>query len=104
MLEQKDLDASRAIMKEEITESENLILEEMEHTRKILDDKISQVQKNMDELNNSYKITTNAEVIENLARKLERARILNDLRECKTLEDFQEITKKYEALCNEDKN
>lgn len=47
---------------------------------------------------------TNAEVIENLARKLERARILNDLRECKTLEDFQEITKKYEALCNEDKN
>lgn len=47
---------------------------------------------------------TNAEVIENLARKLERAHILNDLRECKTLEDFQEITKKYEALCNEDKN
>lgn len=47
---------------------------------------------------------TNEEVIENLARKLERARILNDLRECKTLEDFQEITKKYEALCNEDKN
>lgn len=57
MLEQKDLDAIRAIMKEEITESENLILEEMERTRKILDDKISQVQKNMDELNNYYKIT-----------------------------------------------
>ena len=47
---------------------------------------------------------TNAEVIENLARKLERARILNDLKECKTLEEFQELTKKYEALCNDDKN
>lgn len=45
---------------------------------------------------------TNAEVIENLARKLERARILNDLKECKTLEEFQELTKKYEALCNDD--
>lgn len=46
---------------------------------------------------------TNAEVIENLARKLERARILNDLKECKTLEDYQELVKKYETLCNEDK-
>lgn len=45
----------------------------------------------------------NAETIESLARKLERARILNDLKECKTLEEYQELTKKYEALCNEDK-
>ncbi len=45
-----------------------------------------------------------AETIENLARKLERVRILNDLRECKTLEEFQEVTKKYETLCNDDKN
>lgn len=45
-----------------------------------------------------------AETIENLARKLERVRILNDLKECRTLEDFQELTKKYEILCNEDKN
>ena len=37
-----------------------------------------------------------AETIENLARKLERVRILNDLKECKTLEEFQELTKKYE--------
>ncbi len=36
---------------------------------------------------------TNTEVIENLARKLERVRILNDLKECRTLEDFQELTK-----------
>lgn len=45
-----------------------------------------------------------AETIENLARKLERVRILNDLRECKTLDEFQEVTKKYETLCNDDKN
>lgn len=46
---------------------------------------------------------TSAEVIETLSRKLERIRILNDLKECKTLEDFQELTKKYEALCADDK-
>lgn len=46
---------------------------------------------------------TNAEVIESLARKLERVRILNDLKECKTLEEYQELTKKYETLCNDDK-
>ncbi len=34
---------------------------------------------------------TNAEVIENLACELERARILNDLKECSTLEEFQEL-------------
>lgn len=45
---------------------------------------------------------TNAEVIERLARKLERVRILNDLKECKTLEEYQELTKKYETLCNDD--
>lgn len=44
-----------------------------------------------------------AETIENLARKLERARVLNDLQGCKTLEEFQEIVKKYEILCNDDK-
>lgn len=44
-----------------------------------------------------------AATIENLARKLERARILNDLKECNTLEEYQELTKKYESLCNDDK-
>lgn len=46
---------------------------------------------------------TDAEVIESLARKLERVRILNDLKECKTLEEYQELTKKYETLCHNDK-
>ncbi len=45
-----------------------------------------------------------AETTENLARKLERVRILNDLKECRTLEEYQELTKKYETMCNEDKN
>ena len=45
---------------------------------------------------------TNAEVIESLARKLERVRILNDLKACHTLEEFQELTMKYEVLCNDD--
>lgn len=44
-----------------------------------------------------------AETIENLARKLERVRILNDLKECRTLEEYQALTRKYEALCNDDK-
>lgn len=46
---------------------------------------------------------TNAEVIENLARKLERVRILNDLKDCRDLEDFQKLVEKYEALYSEDK-
>lgn len=45
-----------------------------------------------------------SEIIENLSRKLERTRILNDLKECRTLEDYQNLTKKYELLCEEDKN
>ncbi|MBR1634070.1 MAG: hypothetical protein IJ682_03305 [Lachnospiraceae bacterium] len=40
--------------------------------------------------------------IEELARKLERVRILVDLRKCESLEDYQALEKKYEALCNEE--
>lgn len=43
-----------------------------------------------------------AETIEKLARKLERQRVLSDLKECRTLEEFQELTKKYAALCKDD--
>ena len=87
MLDQKDLVSIRAIMKEEIAESEkrtesvmdqklsesekrmesvmdqklakseNLILEEMERTRNILEKRIDTVQKNLDELNQYYRIT-----------------------------------------------
>ena len=44
-------------MDSRLVESENLILEEMERTRRILDNKIEQVQKNMEELNKYYRIT-----------------------------------------------
>ncbi len=49
---------------------------------------------------------TNAEVVESLSRRLEQARILNNLKDCKTLEDYKELTKTYEAICNgnEEKN
>ena len=43
-----------------------------------------------------------AETIEKLARQLERQRVLTDLQECKTLEEFQELTKKYATLCKDD--
>lgn len=42
----------------------------------------------------------NAEVIEKLARQLEQQKLLNDLLNCKTLEDFQELVKKYQDLCD----
>lgn len=68
MLEQRDLQAIREIMKEEIaesekrmdvklTKSENLILEEMERTRNILEKRIDIVYKNIDELAQYYRIT-----------------------------------------------
>lgn len=68
MLEQGDLQAIREIMKEEIaesekrmdvklTKSENLILEEMERTRNILENRIDTVYKNIDELAQYYRIT-----------------------------------------------
>ena len=47
---------------------------------------------------------TSSEIIENLSRKLERTRILIDLKECETLEDLQKLIEKYEILCSEDIN
>ena len=44
-----------------------------------------------------------SETIEKLAKQLERLKFLNDLKECETLEDFKEVTKKYETLCDQDK-
>lgn len=48
------------------------------------------------------KMPNTAETIEKLARQLERQRVLTDLKECKTLEDFQKLTEKYESLCKSD--
>ena len=45
------------MMDTRFAESENLILEEMERTRNILEKNINKVQKNLDELNQYYRIT-----------------------------------------------
>ncbi|MBD5111006.1 MAG: hypothetical protein HDT42_00500 [Ruminococcaceae bacterium] len=42
----------------------------------------------------------NAETIEKLAKQLEQQKILNDLQSCQTLEDFQKLVEKYEAICS----
>lgn len=68
-----------------------------------MSDIIEPSDKELAHIKDGENMPTNAEVIESLARKLERVRILNDLKECKTLEEYQELTKKYEALCNDDK-
>lgn len=43
-----------------------------------------------------------SETIEKLAKQIERIKILNDLKDCETLEDYKALTAKYEALCKED--
>lgn len=40
-----------------------------------------------------------AETIERLARELERQKILSELQECDTLEEFQEYVEKLKAKC-----
>ncbi len=42
-----------------------------------------------------------AEMIEKLAKQLEQQKLLYELKGCKTLEDFQKLVEKYEAICNE---
>lgn len=42
----------------------------------------------------------NAETIEKMAKQLEQQKILNDLQSCQTLEDFQKLVEKYEAICS----
>lgn len=49
----------------------------------------------------NYEMPTNAEMIEKLAKQLEQQKILNALECCKTLEDYQELTKQYQAICKE---
>lgn len=44
---------------------------------------------------------SNADIIEKLARQLERYILLNDLLNCKNLDDFSALTDKYKAICEE---
>lgn len=40
-----------------------------------------------------------AETIERLTRELEQQKFYLELRECKTMEDFQALTEKYKTIC-----
>lgn len=68
-------------MDTKIRDSENLLLEEMERTRSILEDKIDKLQKNVDNLNQYYQIA-----------KLENNNLLL------VIESVQNLTKRVEAL------
>lgn len=56
MLETKDLEAIRQIMREEIGKSENLVLKELDRVQEGLNTKVEQIQKNLDELKQYYRI------------------------------------------------
>lgn len=56
MLEQRDLEAIRGIMKEELTESENLILGEVDRVQENLEKRFETVEKNLEELKQYYRI------------------------------------------------
>lgn len=42
-----------------------------------------------------------AETIENLARALEREKLLSKLNECQTLEDYKKVHNDLRTLCNQ---
>lgn len=46
---------------------------------------------------------TSADTIEKLAKQLEQQKIYSDLKDCKTLEDFQKLVEKYKILCENQK-
>lgn len=69
MLEEKDLEVLKSIMKtvvseesifnktdEKFTKSQNILIDEMERTRSILEKKMDKMQKKLGELNQYYRI------------------------------------------------
>lgn len=76
MLEQKDLEAIRIIMKEELKDSENLILGEVDRVHGIMIKNIEQIQKNLDELKQYYRIERlekeNTELLLQMIRGLQK--------------------------------
>ena len=57
MLDQNDLEAIRNVMREELTNSENLVLEELDRVQEGLTRKVEKVQKNLEDLQQYYRIT-----------------------------------------------
>lgn len=56
MLDQKDLQAIKEVMREELSKSENLILKEMGRVQDSFDKQIEQVSKNLEDLKQYYKV------------------------------------------------
>lgn len=79
MLDQNYLNAIRTIMKEELGNTENELLEESGLTQTYLEEKITEVKKNIDELNQYCRIsklesdntTLLLKMIEELSRRIE---------------------------------
>ncbi|MBU9724680.1 hypothetical protein [Diplocloster modestus] len=57
MLEEKDLSAIAEIVHLQAVETENLVLDEMGRTQEYLDKRIGDIQKNLEELQQYYRIT-----------------------------------------------
>lgn len=57
MLEARDLQDIRAIIKEEITNSESLVLREIDRSKEGMDKQLEQLTKNVEDLRQYYKIT-----------------------------------------------
>ena len=56
MLDEKDLEAIERILNQQLRQSENLILYEIERTRSVLEGQIAQVKKNLEEIMQYYRI------------------------------------------------
>lgn len=76
MLDQKDLEAIRIIMKEELKDSENLVLGEVDRVHGIMIENLERVQKNLDELKQYYRIERlekeNTELLLQMIRGLQK--------------------------------
>ncbi|WP_411336108.1 hypothetical protein [Ruminococcus gauvreauii] len=57
MLEQKDLEAIRGIMREEIESSESVIIKELDRVQTNLEKQVNELKRNMEELQQYYRIT-----------------------------------------------
>lgn len=57
MLEEKDLSAIAEIVHLQAVETENLVLDKMGRTQEYLDKRIGDIQKNLEELQQYYRIT-----------------------------------------------
>lgn len=56
MLEERDLEAIRNIMKSELTESENMVLKEVDRIQEKLEIRMGKIERNLEDLKQYYRI------------------------------------------------